>query len=183
MATETRIRRVSKTELGAVLDSLGENVKSYVAAKDVSDNKDYTVVYEYTLPTMTATEPEDGDDLLGAELTDLQTDVVIGDNDISADIQYMEDYDGFETGAEGHFFAIKATSSTGQVYFTGITPNGSKRFKIYDADDDTNYDGVFIMRISNDNLEKIILSYVDGDEVTEKEYKCNFTYEPKEEDE
>jgi len=182
MSAETRIKRVSKTELGAVLDSLGESVVKYMAAKDVSDNKDYTVVYSYTLPTMTFTEPGESDDLLGAELTDLQTDVTIADGSVTADIQYMEDYDGWSAGAEGHFFAIKATTTSGVVNFIGTTPNGSKEFKIYDADDDTNYDGVFIMKIENDNLEKISLRYIDGDEETLKEYKCNFTYEPKEEE-
>ena len=182
MSAETRIRRVSKEELGKVIDSLGENVKSYVAAKDVSDNKDYTVVYEYTLPTMTCTEPEDGDDLLGADLTDLQTDVTIADGVISGDIQYMEDYDGWSTGAEGHFFAVKATTTSGEVHIIGTTPNGSKEFKIYDSEDSTNYDGVFIMQITNDNLEKLDFRYIDGDEETLKQYKVNFTYEPKEEE-
>lgn len=183
MSVETRIRRVNKEELGAVLDSLGEAVKQVLAATSNSDNKEYTILYEYTLPTMTSAEPGESDDLLGAELTDLQTDVVIGDDSITADIQYMVDYDGFSAGAEGHFFAIKATSSTGIVTITVKTPNESKTFKIFDADDDTNYDGVFILQILNDNLEEITITYIDGEEETIKNYKCIFTYEPKEEDE
>ena len=182
MSAETRIKRVSKTELGATLDSLGESVTQTIAAKDVSDNKDYTVVYSYTLPTMTCTEPEDGDDLLGAELTDLQTDVTIADGSISGTIKYKEDYDGWSTGAEGHFFAIKATTTSGIVNITGVTPNGEKTFKIYDSDDSTNYDGVFIMQIKNDNLEQLIFDYVDGNETTTKAYKIYFTYEPKEDE-
>lgn len=183
MATETRLKRVKKENLVKTLDALGDSVKSYHAATMLSDNCDYSIIYEYTLPTMTFAEPGESDDLLGAELTDLQTDVVIEDDSITADIQYMVDYDGFSAGAEGHFFAIKATSSTGIVTITVKTPNGSKTFKIYDADDDTNYDGVFILQILNDNLEELTITYIDGEEETIKNYKCNFTYEPKEEDE
>lgn len=180
MSAETRIRRVSKEELGKVIDELGENVSQVLAAKSNSDNKEYTITYSYTLPTMTAAEPGESDDLLGAELTDLQTDVTIADGSISGTIKYMEDYDGWSTGAEGHFFAIKATTTSGVVNLTGVTPNGEKTFKIYDSEDSTNYDGVFIMQIKNDNLEQIILNYVDGNEVTTKAYNIDFTYEPKE---
>ena len=180
MSAETRIRRVDKVELGKVIDELGENVSQVLAAKSNDDNKDYTIVYSYTLPTMTCAEPGDGDDLLGAELTDLQTDVSIEGDTISGTIKYMEDYDGWSAGAEGHFFAIKATTTSGIVNITGVTPNGEKTFKIYDSDDSTNYDGVFIMQIKNDNLEQLIFDYVDGNETTTKAYKIDFTYEPKE---
>ena len=182
MSAETRIRRVSKEELGKVIDELGENVSQVLAAKSNSDNKEYTITYSYTLPTMTATEPGESDDLLGASLTDLQTDVTIADGNISGTIKYMEDYDGFSTDAEGHFFAVKATTTSGEVHIIGTTPNGSKEFKIYDSEDSTNYDGVFIMKIENDNLEKLDFRYIDGDEETLKQYKVNFTYEPKEDE-
>lgn len=192
MSVETRIRRVNKEELGAVLDSLGEAVKQVLAATSNSDNKEYTILYEYTLPTMTFTEPEDGDDLLGASLTDLQTDVTIGDDSITATLPYMEGYTGFSGDTklqEGHFFAFKATNSAEQVWVTFIETDESgnlveKKVKIYDENATDPYDGVMIKRIKNDDMKKIILTYKDltNNEETVKEYECNFAYEPKEED-
>jgi hypothetical protein len=193
MSAETRIKRVTKEDLGKTLDSLGETVKGHHFAKMNSDNADYTVEYEYTLPTNTFTEPGDGDDLLGAELTDLQTDVTIGDDSIIATLPYMEGYTGFSGEAElqeGHYFALKGTTSADLVYATYIETdkNGNlveTKSKIYDDAQSNPYDGVQIKRIKNDDLKKIILTYIDltNNEETVKEYKCNFTYEPKEEDE
>ena len=192
MATETRIKRVTKEELAKTLDTLGENVKGHHFARTNSDNADYTVEYEYTLPTITFTEPEDGDDLLGADLTDLQTDVTIGDDSVTATLPYMEDYTGFSGDTklqEGHFFAFKATNSAEEVWVTFIETDESgnlveKKVKIYDENATDPYDGVMIKRIKNDDLQRLILTYKDltNDEEIVKEYSCDFTYEPKEDD-
>lgn len=193
MATETRLKRVKKEDLGKTLDALGENVKSYHPASFQSDNMDYSVIYEYTLPTMTFAEPGENDELFGATLTDLQTDVTIGDNNIVATLPYMENYTGFSGETkyqEGHFFAFKATNSADEVWATFIETDENGDLvetlcKIYDDAQSNPYDGVMIKRIKNDDMKKIILTYKDltNNEETVKEYECNFTYEPKEEDE
>lgn len=174
MATETRIKRVTKEELGKTIDSLGENLKQVIPAKDISDNCSYTLTYSYTLPTMTYAQPGEDDDLFDKNLDELQ-DLTISNNVISGDLLWVDDYEAFG-GASGHFFAMKATSSSGVVNVIAVTSNGSKEFKIYDSEDSTNYDGVFILQILNDNLEKIVVRYLDGDEETVSEYKCDFDY-------
>lgn len=189
MATEERIKRVTKEELADALNALGDKVLRVLPAKSNSDNAEYTITYSYTLPTITFTEPEDGDDLLGASLTDLQTDVTIGDDSITATLPYMEDYTGFSGDTklqEGHFFALKATNSAEEVWATFIETDESgnlveKKVKIYDENATNPYDGVIIKRIKNDDMQKIILTYKDltNDEEIVKEYSCDFTYEPK----
>ena len=192
MATEERIKRVTKEGFADALNTLGNKIIRVLPAKSISDNAEYTITYSYTLPTITFTEPEDGDDLLGANLTDLQTDVTIGDDSITATLPYMEDYTGFSGDTklqEGHFFAFKATNSADEVWATFIETDEKGNLvetlcKIYDDAQSDPYDGVMIKRIKNDDMKKIILTYKDltNNEEIVKEYECNFTYEPKEED-
>lgn len=192
MATEERITRVTKEGLADALNALGDKIIRVLPAKSNSDNAEYTITYTYTLPTITFTEPEDGDDLLGASLTDLQTDVSIGDDSITATLPYMEDYTGFSGDAklqEGHFFAFKATNSAEEVWVTFIETDESgnlveKKVKIYDENATDPYDGVMIKRIKNDDLQRLILTYKDltNNEEIVKEYSCDFTYEPKEDE-
>lgn len=187
---ETRIKRVTKEDLAETLDTLGENVKGHHFAHALSDNADYTVEYGYTLPTMTFTEPEDGDDLLGADLDSLQTDVTIADGLIAATLPYKEDYTGFsgdEKLQEGHYIALKATTSSKLAYITFRETDEDGDIvetvcKVYDEDESTTYDGVIIKRIKADDMLDIIVTYKDGDEETVKNFKCDFTYEPKDED-
>ena len=181
MATETRIKRVTKEDLGKTLDTLGENVKGHHFARMNSDNADYTVEYEYTLPTNTFTEPEDGDDLLGKELTDLQDDVTISNGTVTATLVYNESYPGFSSTAEGYFFATKTTTSADKVYLQYIVKGKvTNESLVYDSDNTTPYDGVHIRWIAKDKdtapvVEKLVVRYIDGEEEIRKEYKVNFT--------
>lgn len=185
MATESRIKRVKQEGLGAAYDLLGENIKHIFANKSLSDNADFTILFEYTLPTLTAEEPGDGDDLKGADLTDLQTDVTIGNGSIEATLPYMEGYTGYSENPEeqeGHYLALKATTTADYVYVTFVKGGEKKEVLAYNGDD---LDGVVIERIANDNLEKIIIREVDKDldEETTTEYVCDFTYQDKPEPE
>ena len=181
MATETRIKRVTKEQLGAVIDALGENVKQVIAAKELSDNCSYTITYEYTLPTMTVAQPGSDDNLLGKTVQSLQKNVTIGSDTITATLKYLSSYPGFGSGYSGNFFATKTTTSADKVYLTIVTTNGSKEYLVYDSDNTDPYDGIHIQHIPNKNLEKIVVRFIDGNEETVKEYKCNFTYETEEE--
>ena len=182
MSTEERIKRVTKEDFSDALNTLGNKIVRVLPAKSNSDNAEYTITYNYTLPTNTFTEPEDGDDLLGKELTALQDDVTISNGTVTATLVYNESYPGFSSTAEGYFFATKTTTSADKVYLQYIIKGKvTNESLVYDSDNTTPYDGVHIRWIAKDKdtapvVEKLVVRYIDGEEETRAEYKVNFTY-------
>lgn len=184
MSKETRIKRVTTENLGKMIDTLGADVKEILAAKSLNDNAEYTIIYEYTLPSLSFEEPGEGDDLKGATLTDLQTDVTIASGKIEATLPYMEGYTGYSENPEeqeGHYIAVKGTTNADVVTMIFDYADGTRDIETAYIDDDEECLGVVIKRIANDNLVKITVVEYDKDynEDTFTEYKCDLTYEPK----
>ena len=188
MSTEIRADRVKFDELADRLNKITKSNVIEVMKNNDGAGRPYTVVYDYTLPTMTVAEPGDSDNLLGKELTDLQTDVTIADGSITGELKYVTEYTGFSGDPElqeGHFFAIKGTTDADRVTIQIETSKINAETLIYDSTQTDPYDGVFIVRFANPNVKKITLRFYDDTygEVTEKIYDVDFTYDPEEETE
>ena len=181
MSAETRIKRVTKEDLGKTVDMLGESASQIMAAKSNSDNCEYTILFSYTLPTMTIDEPEDSVDLFGLDSGDLQDDVSFSNGVATATLKYVTGYTGFSGNPdlqEGNYFATSTTTEgADKVTVQYQTEKGGwgKEYKVYDSEDSSVYDGVFVMRLGSKPLKFVVRFYdLDNDEVTTQEYDCDF---------
>lgn len=93
-----------------------------------------------------------GVDLLGKDITDLQDDVSIDDNNtIHGTLMYLDDYTGFSGDAaeqKGHYLAVKATAVEGAVITAEIIGGTHGPVTLDD-------DGILIARLTNVRAQKL----------------------------
>lgn len=107
-----------------------------------------------------------GTNLYGIDADQLQSDIVIEDDQISGTLKYVTDYVGFNAteAAEqsGNYLALSLTANDG-VEITTELVNGTKGPVIVD-------DGICVYRITDNDLQKIKVTFTAGDNMIEKIY-------------
>lgn len=99
------------------------------------------------------------EDLFGKTVSDLQSNVKIGNGAITGTLKYLDDYTGFSSKTEeqsGNYLAIHAEDSKADS-ITAELVGGTKGPVTLDSD------GLIVFRIANKNTQSVkIVSYKDG---------------------
>lgn len=188
MSTVVKTTRVDYSNLARKIELIGRsNVIDVLVCQIENLNAPYIIVYEYDEPSAVVEVASDNDDLLGASISELHTDVVVGEDAITGQLNYKEEYTGFsdeEKYQNGYFLALKITTDADRA--TAKIIGGEKpEFKIYDKEDSSSYDGVVVLFIKN-NEQKVRINFYDDEkeEVISKTYSLKqLVLEPVEEPE
>ena len=108
-----------------------------------------------------------GTDLLGKSVTDLQSDIVIGDSAITGTLKYVTGYTGFSgdaTEQSGNYIAFHA-EAPGADSITMELINGTVGHPVT-----LDSDGLAVIRITDKATQKIRLVAYEGDNTVVKEY-------------
>ena len=106
--------------------------------------------------------------MYGKNVSDLQSNIVIGDDSISGTLNYVTGYTGFngsETSEQsGNYIALKFTPKSWDGILTVELLNGSKGEVTLSEGDD-----FCVFRIANTD-QSIQVNYINGDDELEKTY-------------
>lgn len=128
-------------------------------------------------PTLEA--ESSGAEVLGKAVSDLQEDVVVGEDTITGTLKYVTGYTGFSGDPalqEGNYLALSYANGipTGCTSLKiGLTPSSTGMTPVECINDP---DHNIVLKISN-NRQKIKMIYTNGTETETKFYKLNLTLE------